>query len=94
MVHTLADIAGDGTTHQLTTDDSIKACWVQFQVTGASGVTARVGDSLVTTSRGAKILDGGFQFMPTAGNANSYNLSNLYYNVGSGDTLTVTYDTF
>ncbi len=73
---------------------SIKACWLQVQGVTLTGA-ARVGDSLITSSRGAKMLSAGdSQFFPTQGNANAYDLSTIYVLGTPGDTVSILYDTF
>lgn len=93
MIHTMATIVGDGAAHPLSLTP-IKATWVQLQAPLTNVAQARVGDSLTSSARGATIPASGFQFAPSHGNANMYNLDSIYYYLANGDTLDVVYNTF
>lgn len=72
---------------------SKKAAWVQVQANSFSGV-ARIGDRNITSSRGGIISSGGdYQFSPTLGNANGYDLSDIYVLGTPGDTVAILFDT-
>lgn len=88
MVIVLPDIAGDGQTHQITTD-SRKAAWIQFIVTGSG--SARIGDLNTSSAQGFPVPAGGGMFYPWRKQPESelYNLRDVYYNVPIGATLTI-----
>lgn len=91
MVKTIADVTATTGTPVALSATSVKACWVQIQ--SASGnASARVGDSAITSSRGGLLAAGGdYQFIPTAGNANLYDLSAIYILGTTGNTFPVVY---
>lgn len=92
-VNSIADVTLTATATALSTT-SKKAAWVQVQAKTLTG-QARIGDSLISTSRGGIInATGDYQFMPTQGNANAYDLSTIYVLGTPGDILAVLYDTF
>lgn len=73
---------------------SIKAAWVQIQPLTFTG-NIRTGDRNITSTRGAVVSNSGYQFMPTQGNANAYNLNDIYIlSSVPGDTVAILYDTF
>ena len=77
----------------LSTGASIRAAWVQVQANSLNGA-ARIGDRNITASRGGIIASGGdAQFGPTLGNANAYDLSDIYVLGTPGDTVAILYDT-
>jgi hypothetical protein len=93
MVHSLGDITSTGALAALS-QTSIRAVWVQIQSkTGNSASNARVGDSLITSTRGAILVPGTAQFFPTCGNANTYDLSTIYILGQSNDVFEVIYHT-
>jgi hypothetical protein len=72
---------------------SKKAAWVQVQANSLAGA-ARIGDRNITASRGGIIASGGdYQFSPTLGNANAYDLSDIYVLGTPGDTIAILFDT-
>ncbi len=93
MVKTITDVTAiTGTPVPLqSAGASVKACWVQIQ--SASGnSSARVGDAAISSTRGGLIDSGGsYQFIPTAGNANIYDLNAIYILGASGNTFPVVY---
>lgn len=91
MVKTITDITAQTGVPVPLSSTSIRACWVQIQ--SASGnASARVGDSAITSTRGGLIAAGGdYQFIPTAGNANLYDLSAIYILGTTGNTFPVVY---
>lgn len=97
-VTSIADISGDNAKHQISTTN-VQAVWVAFTVVAASGVAAaRVGDTNVSSSRGAAVVTNtrALVFPPRdagPGAWDMYNLANLYAYVPSGVTLTITYGT-
>jgi hypothetical protein len=93
MIHTLDDVTLSATATALSAT-SIKATWVQVQGVTITG-TARIGDSNITSTRGATILSaGGSQFLPSHGNANMYDLSTIYVLGTLNDKVSVLYNTF
>ena len=91
MVRTLPDIVGAGTAVALTADRSkIANGWVQFAST--VGVS-RVGDSLVSVTRGIPVAAGGSMFYPVISPAwtDAYVLADIYAYVPAGTTLSVSY---
>ncbi len=93
MVKTIVDVtAVTGTPVPLqASGTSVKACWIQIQ--SASGnASARVGDAAITSTRGGLLAAGGdYQFIPTAGNANLYDLNAIYILGTTGNTFPVVY---
>lgn len=93
QVHSIADITGDGTTHQFTGDS--RARWVLFQTPSTNTGTARIGDANVTTTRGEIIPGTSGIFWPPIGDQKDptqfYDLTKLYYNVASSDKLVITW---
>ena len=93
MVHSLPDITLS-TTATAISATSVKCVWVQVQGSNLTG-QARVGDSQISTTRGAVMMSSGdAQFYPAQGNANSYDLSTIYVLGTNGDKVSVIYDTF
>lgn len=91
MVHSLPDVTISATATALSAT-SVKANWVQIQGQSLSG-TARVGDSLVSATRGGILAStGDSQFFPAAGNANSYDLSTIYIIGTASDKAAVIYN--
>ena len=91
-VHSLATVSLTTSAAALSST-SIKANWVQIQGSSLTGA-ARVGDSTITSSKGAIISStGDSQFFPALGNANAYDLSSIYVLGTASDTLAVTYNT-
>jgi len=91
MVHSLADITNNGTATALSTT-SQKANWVSIQGKTVA-TTARVGDSLISSSRGALITGtNGYFFWPTGGNSNQYDLKDIYILGTNNDVFTVLYN--
>ncbi len=91
MVHSLADVT-ISTTATALSNTSVKANWVQIQGQGLSGA-ARIGDSLITTSRGAILAStGDSQFFPPVGNSNSYDLSTIFILGTANDKAAVIYN--
>ena len=92
-LHTLPDKTLTAAAVALSPGVSIRASWVQVQANSFSGV-ARIGDSTITSARGAIITSGGdSQFGPTLGNANAYDLSDIYILGPPGDTISLLYNT-
>jgi hypothetical protein len=91
MVHSLADITNTGVATPLQTT-SQKANWVSVQGKTVA-TTARVGDSLISSTRGALITGtNGYFFWPTAGNTNQYDLKDIYIFGTNGDVFSVIYN--
>lgn len=91
MVHSLEDVTIAATATALSST-SVKANWVQIQGQSLSGV-ARIGDSLISTSRGAILQStGDAQFLPPVGNTNSYDLSTIYIIGTASDKAAVIYN--
>lgn len=90
-VQTLADIAGDGAKHQLTTS-LLTAKYVCFTATGGS-TPPRVGDTNVSASRGVAVPIAGPPVelpMPTD-TFDVYSLNAIFAFVPNGTTLSITY---
>jgi hypothetical protein len=94
---TLADITGTSAAKQLTAT-STSARWVMVVALRANGATVRIGDSLVSASRGAEVAPGGGYFMPPmpvdprgSANESAYDLSRVYFYGASPDKVSVTY---
>ena len=86
-----ADITGNGASHVL--QASVSARWVQIiNVTGNSAVV-RIGDSSVSSTRGAAIAVGGGLMLPpipsTSSTAMYYNLGTIYYYAANGDKISL-----
>jgi len=91
MVHSLPDVTISATATALSAT-SIKANWVQIQGQSLSGA-ARVGDSQISTVRGAILgSTGDAQFFPAAGNSNAYDLSTIYIIGTASDKAAVIYN--
>ena len=91
-LHSIADVTLTATATALSST-SVRCAWVQVQAKSLSAA-ARIGDSLISTSRGGIINQtGDYQFAPTLGNANAYDLSSIYVLGTQGDTVAVLYDT-
>lgn len=94
---TVADITGDGSSHQLSTSTG-QVRWVQFVALAANGAAIRIGDSSVSATRGTAVAPGGgFMLPPIPADPrddylrNFYNLNSIYYYAANGDKITVTY---
>lgn len=81
-----ADIPGDGVAHVV--DVNNIARWVSFTSVSGSGVI-RVGDSNVSTSRGQPIAGGGTYYLPDLVGRPGYDLSQIYYLVPIGTTMSI-----
>ena len=93
MVHSLPDQTLTSSPVALSAT-SIRACWVQVQPITFTG-NIRMGDNLITATRGALVSNSGYQFYPTQANANAYDLSTIYVlSSVPGDTIAILYDTF
>lgn len=96
MVHTLADKTISATASALSST-SVAAAWVNIQASKAAGNTAvvRVGDLSVSTSRGGIVATtiGSSLLLPSCGNANVYNLNEIYVIGTAGDTVAISYGT-
>jgi len=91
-VNTLADKTITASAVALSTT-SIKANWVILSGQSLAGA-ARVGDSLISTTRGAIIPStGSVVTFPPMGNSNSYDLSTLYVIGTANDKLAICYGT-
>jgi cytoskeletal protein RodZ len=91
MVHSLPDVTISATATALSAT-SVKANWVQVQGQALSGA-ARVGDSLISTTRGALMAStGDSQFFPPSGNSNAYDLSTIYIIGTASDKAAVVYN--
>ena len=92
MVNTLADVTITATATALSAT-SIRANWVQIQgktITAA----ARVGDSLISSTRGAMIPSANsILLFPSVGNTNCYDLSTIYIIGTANDVAAVCYNT-
>lgn len=76
---------------QLSTTQT-KALWISIQAPTANTGQVWVGGPAVTTSAGNFIAGGGSYFLPTAGNATTYDLSQTYIACTVGaDSVTYTY---
>lgn len=90
-VLTIADIVGDAAKHQISAT-SINARSVIFSVTGSGA--ARVGDTNVSSSRGAAVSAGATPLVlaPNPGDLfDFYDLSQLFAFIPSGATLSISY---
>lgn len=92
----VADIAGDGAAHTLSSllgaaaGESAK--WIQWIAPSANTGTVRIGDSSITTGQGLPIPAGGAMFYPPIAEvAERYTFSNCNYLIPVGSTLSVTY---
>ena len=91
-IHSLASVVLSTTATPLSAT-SVRANWVQVQGSALTGA-ARVGDSTVSSTKGAILSStGDSQFFPALGNANAYDLSAIYVLGTASDTLAVTYNT-
>lgn len=95
-VTTIADIAGDGNNHAIAA--SGMARWISFATPITNVNNVRDGDANISATQGTIIQPGGSDFWPSipeeyneAGLHHGYSLSNSYYRVASGDTLTIKY---
>lgn len=93
MVHSLPDVTSTGVLAVLS-NTSVRACWVQIQSNSANNAAgARVGDSVISSTRGAILLPGGSQFYPPCANANSYDLSTIFLLANNADVFEIIYHT-
>ena len=92
-LHTLADMSLT-TSPQPLSSTSVRAAWVSIQAQTAAG-TIRVGDKNISSTRGGIIfVVQGYFFHPTLGNANAYDLSDIYVlSSNAGDKVAILYDT-
>ena len=95
---TIADIAGDGAAHQITSAAGTRASWVQFVAPSTNSGIVRIGGSAITTTRGIPIAAGGGMFyppLPADARDNSsdrrYDLTTVYYLIAVGDKLSISY---
>ncbi len=93
-VTTLADITGDGATHQIATSGSAR--WVEVCGLAANGAVIRTGDSSTSSTRGQFVAAGGcFLYQSVAAdtregvNQHLYNLANLYYYAALNDKVVI-----
>lgn len=90
---TLADITGTGAPVQV--QSSGTARWVLFIALSTNAASVRVGDSNVSTSRGAPVAAGGGLLYPTittqVGDQKQplYNLSAIYVYIANGDKVAI-----
>lgn len=93
MVHSLPDVTSNGAIAPLSLT-SVRAVWVQIQSKVTNNATgARVGESVISATRGATLVPGGAQFYPPCSNANSYDLSTIYILGNNGDVFEILYHT-
>jgi hypothetical protein len=92
MIHTLADVTVSATATAISAT-SIRANWVLMQGVTISA-TARIGDSSITTTRGATMgaAKDAVSF-PPCGNTNVYDLSTIYVLGTASDKISVLYGT-
>jgi len=90
----VADLTGDGSTHAVAASGTAR--WVVVLAATSNTANVRVGDSTVSSTRGASILPGGsfmFPAMPSAPKMNTadqyYSLSGVYYYAAVGDKVSV-----
>ena len=90
---TLADITGTGAAVQV--QSSGTARWVLFVAPTTNSAVVRVGDSSVSTTRGAPMAAGGSVFYPPittqVGDQKQplYNLSAIYVYIANGDKVSI-----
>src|SRR5690348_10761860 len=96
MVHSIADITGNGTAKALASTRTV-ANWIQFTipVTQATGVTTntaavRVGDKNVSATQGTVVPVFGMLFPPIS-DGQYLDLSQVYAFIATNDKLQVTY---
>ena len=92
LIGTIADITGDASAHKVSAT-SLGATWIQFDCpSGNSGTAIRIGDSNVSSSRGALCAAGKTVIFPVVNRPPyRYDLSTIYYLAANNDKLTVTY---
>lgn len=95
-VHTIADITGDGATHQLFSGGG--SCrWVQVVAPSTNSAAVRIGDSAISATQGLTVAAGNGQMLPpltvdpreSIAGLHLYDMSQLYYRAASGDKLSV-----
>lgn len=89
---TIADITGSGVAVALTPGVHVYAHWIQIVCPSGNSAVVRWGDSNVSSTRGAQCAAGGGQFLPASGPV--YDLSAIYVYIGSGDKVSVSYQTY
>jgi hypothetical protein len=90
-IGTLADITGNGATHQVSATVQ-GARWIKFSCLTGNSAPIRIGDSNTSSSRGAACAAGSvMEFPPLHAPPYSYDLSKVYYYAANSDKLTVTY---
>ncbi len=89
MVHSLPDITVGAA--QRISATSVPCNWVQLQAVTGNGAVMRVGDSGVGSGEGAIISTTGVLQLPPAGNANTYNLYDLWIFGTASDKVAVIY---
>lgn len=100
MVHSLADITGTGVAVALAAgppSKNTKANWIQFTVpsnaagsAGTNSAAVRVGDSLVSATRGTQVPLNGMMFPPISDGV-YMDLTLIYAFIATNDKLQVTY---
>jgi hypothetical protein len=91
-IHTLPDITVTAAA-QVVSAISVKANWVLLVGVTISG-TARIGDSAISSTQGATMLAAkDTVYFPPAGNANMYNLNEIYTLGTAGNKIAVLYAT-
>lgn len=92
QLHSLPDITLTSSAATPLTAALAAANWIQITlISSTSGI--RIGDSLVSASRGIPVVDGGGQFLPQneADVASRYDMSQVFVAGTSGDVLAVNY---
>lgn len=93
ILHTLADITGDGAAHALSATSPFYAKWVQIVTPNSNSASIRIGGVNTSSSRGLPIPSGwaGMLLPPVAEISEFYDLSQIYYYAAANDKLYVLY---
>lgn len=90
-----ADITGDAAAHAVGTG---QVRWVLFITPSTNSAAVRVGDSSVSTTRGAPIAAGGGLFFPPippdgrdASSQKMYSLAQIYYVAQTNDKVSISW---
>lgn len=87
-IASVADVSGDGASHQIASSGTAR--WVQIVARSTNASVVIVGDSAITTTRGVPIAPGGGFMFPASQNSNDpYPLSSIYYLAQTGDKVSI-----